>query len=139
MQLRVPKMSTALVLLLALLVSTCTTEPITSFNRFLIDNQSSTDLFYNTGAGLDERTIEIPRLAVIEIEVVAYDGDKAQLITADEFFIETEDDIYLLKVVDGNFVEALQLNTTGLLNWEIEMVNGFTYSHVLMVTDELLN
>ena len=139
MQLRVPKMSTALVLLLALLVSTCTTEPITSFNRFLIDNQSSTDLFYNTGAGLDERTIDIPRLAVIEIEVVAYDGDKAQLITADEFFIETEDDIYLLKVVDGNFVEALQLNTTGLLNWEIEMVNGFTYSHVLMVTDELLN
>jgi hypothetical protein len=125
--------------ILALNIISCTSDPVSSSNRFFIDNQSTTDLFYITGFGLDERTIEIPPFNTIEIEEAAYDGDRALLITADEFFPQTEDDIFLLKEEDGNLVEALQLNIPGVLNWQTEMVNDFTYNHTLVVTDEMLN
>lgn len=128
-----------LAVIIALNISSCTPDPVTSYNVFIIDNQSSIDLFYETGSGLDERTIEIPRLNLTEIDDTEFDGDRAMLISAEEFFTQTEDDIYLLKEVNGNLIEALQLNTTGLLNWETEMVNAFTYNHILVVTDELLN
>lgn len=124
---------------LALNLSSCTSDPVSSSNRYIIDNQSSIDLFYNTGSGIDERTIEIPRFNLTEIEETAFDGDRVVLITAEEFFIPTEDGIYLLKEVNGTLIEALQLNTTGVLNWETEMVNEFTYNHILQVTDEVLN
>ena len=128
-----------LAFILALNISSCTSDPISSNNRYIIDNQSSTDFFYNTGSGLDERTIEIPRFKLTEIEEAAFEGDRATLISAEDVFIPTEDPIYLLKEVNGNLIEALQLNTTGVLNWETEMVNDFTFDHILQVTDELLN
>ena len=128
-----------LAFILALNISSCTSDPVTSYNVFIIDNQSSIDLFYKTGSGLDERTIEISRLNLTEIDDTEFDGDRVMLISAEEFFTRTEDDIYLLKEVDGNLIEALQLNTTGALNWETEMVNDFTYNHILQVTDEILN
>lgn len=128
-----------LVLLFALCLGSCTYDPVTSFNRFIIDNQSSTELFYNTGSGLDERTIEIPRFNLTEIEVTAFDGDRVMLIQAEEFFTQTENDIYLLRETDGVIIEALQLNTVGVLNWEIERVSDDTYNHILQVTDEMLN
>lgn len=135
----IKKAYAALVLIISLIVTSCTSDPLTSFNRFLIDNQSTINLIYITGSGLDERTIEIPQSNLIEIEVAEYDGDKAILISADEFFSQIEDDIYLLKEVNENLIEVLQLNTTGVLNWETEMVNDFTYNHILVVTDEILN
>lgn len=128
-----------LALILALNISSCTSDPVTSYNVFFIDNQSSIDLFYKTGSGLDERTVQIPRLNLTEIDDTEFDDDRAMLISAEEFFTRTEDDIYLLKEVNGNLIEALQLNTTGLLNWETEMVNAFTYNHILVVTNDLLN
>ncbi|MCE2612340.1 hypothetical protein LVD13_05090 [Flavobacteriaceae bacterium D16] len=133
------KLQFIIAFILALNISSCTSDPISSSNRYIIDNQSSTDLFYNTGSGLDERTIEIPRFKLTEIEEAAFDGDRATLISAEDVFIPTEDPIYLLKEVNGSLIEALQLNTTGVLNWETEMVNDFTYDHILQVTDELLN
>lgn len=134
---RIKKTYATLALIFTLI--SCTSDPVTSYNVFIIDNQSSIDLFYETGSGLDERTIEIPRLNLTEIDDTEFDGDRAMLISAEEFFTQTEDDIYLLKEVNGNLIEALQLNTTGLLNWETKMVNAFTYNHILVVTDELLN
>jgi hypothetical protein len=44
-----------------------------------------------------------------------------------------------LRGIDGNIIEALQLNTVGILNWEIEMVSDDTYNHILQVADEMLN
>lgn len=128
-----------LAFILALKISSCTSDPVTSYNSFIIDNQSSIDLFYKTGSGLDERTIEISRLNLTEIDNTEFDGDRVMLISAEDFFTRTEDDIYLLKEVDGNLIEALQLNTSGVLNWETQMVDDFTYNHILVVTDELLN
>lgn len=128
-----------LAFILALNISSCTSDPVTSYNIFIIDNQSSIDLFYKTGSGLDERTIEISRLNLTEIDNTEFDGDRVMLISAEDFFTRTEDDIYLLKEVDGNLIEALQLNTSGVLNWETQMVDDFTYNHILVVTDELLN
>lgn len=128
-----------LAFIFALCLGSCTSDPVTSFNRFIIDNQSSTELFYNTGTGLDERTFEIPRFNLTEIEVTAFEGDRVMLIQAEEFFIHTEDDIYLLRETDDDIVEALQLNTVGVLNWEIEKVSDDTYNHILEVTDEMLN
>ena len=84
-------------------------------------------------------TIEIPRFTQTEIEEAAFDGDSAIRIEAEDFFTQTDEDIYLLKDVNGNLMEALQLNTTGVLNWETRMVDDFTYNHILVVTDELLN
>jgi hypothetical protein len=133
------KIQCILAFILALNISSCTSDPISSSNRYIIDNQSSTDLFYNTGSGLDERTIEIPRFKLTVIEEAAFEGDRVTLISAEDVFIPTEDPIYLLKEVNGNLIEALQLNTTGVLNWETEMANDFTYDHILQVTDELLN
>ena len=133
------KLQFIVALILALNISSCTSDPVSSSNRYIIDNQSSSDLFYNTGSGLDERTIEIPRSKLTEIEESAFEGDRARLIPAEEFFIPTEDGIYLLKEDNGSFIEALQLNTTEVLNWETEMVNDVTYDHILRVTDELLN
>jgi hypothetical protein len=133
------KIQCILAFILALNISSCTSDPISSSNRYIINNQSSTDLFYNTGSGLDERTIEIPRFKLTVIEEAAFEGDRATLISAEDVFIPTEDPIYLLKEVNGNLIEALQLNTTGVLNWETEMANDFTYDHILQVTDELLN
>lgn len=135
----IKKNSILLAFILVVFLSGCTSDPVTSFNRFIIDNQSSTDLFYNTGSGLDERTIQIPRFKLTEIEEAAFEGDRATLISAEDVFVPTEDPIYLLKEVNGNLIEALPLNTTGVLNWETEMVNDFTYDHILQVTDELLN
>lgn len=128
-----------LALLLVLNITSCISDPVTSYNVFIVDNQSSIDLFYKTGSGIDARTIEIPRLSLTEIDQTEFDGDRAMLIAAEVFFTQTEDGIYLLKEVDGSLMEALQLNTTGLLNWETVMVNDFTYNHTLVVTDELLN
>jgi hypothetical protein len=96
-------------------------------------------LFYKTGSGLDERTIEILRLSLTEIDNTEFDGDRVMLISAEDFFTWMDDDIFLLKEVDGNFIEALQLNTTGVLNWETQMADDFTYNHILEVTDEMLN
>ena len=120
-------------------IYSCTSDPVTSYNVFIIDNQLSIDLFYKTGSGLDERTIEVSRLNLTEIDDTEFDGDRLMLISGEEFFTRTEDDIYLLKEVSGNLIEALQLNTTGVLNWETQMVDDFTYNHILVVTDELLN
>jgi len=128
-----------LAFIFALCLDSCTSDPVTSYNRFIIDNQSSTELFYNTGSGLDERTIEIPRFNLTEIEVAVFDDDRTMLIQAEEFFTQTEDDIYLLRETDDNIIEALQLNTVGVLNWEIERVSDDTYNHILQVTDEMLN
>lgn len=128
-----------LAFIVALNISSCTSDPVTSYNVFFIDNQSSIDLFYETGSGLDKRTIEIPRLNLTEIDDTEFDDDRAMLISAEVFFTQSEDDSYLLKEVNGNLIEALQLNTTGVLNWETQMVNDFTYHHILVVTDELLN
>lgn len=128
-----------LVFILALNIGSCTSDPVTSYNIFIIDNQSAIDLFYKTGSGLDERTIEIPRLKLTEIDDTEFDGDRVMLISAEDFFTRTEDDIYLLKKIDGNLIELLQLNTTGVLIWETQMVDDFTYNHILVVTDELLN
>lgn len=133
------KNSILLAFILVVCLSGCTSDPVTSFNRYIIDNHSSTVLFYNTGSGLDERTIEIAQLNHIEIEVTEYDGDSVRLIPAEEFFVPTENAIYLLKEVNGNLMEALQLNTTVVLNWHTEMVNEFTFNHILRVTDEMLN
>jgi hypothetical protein len=139
MHYRIKKTYATLAFIFALILSSCTSDPVTSYNLFIIDNQSSTDLFYKTGSGLDERTIEIPRFNLTEIDDTEFDGDRVMLISAEEFFTRTEDDIYLLKEVDENLVEVLQLNTTGVLFWETEMVDDFTYNHILIVTDELLN
>lgn len=128
-----------LAFILALNISSCTSDPVTSYNIFIIDNQSSIDLFYKTGSGLDERTIKISRLNLTEIDDTEFDGDKVMLISAEEFFTRTEDDIYLLKEVDGNLIEALQLNTNGVITWETQMVDDYTHNHILVVSDELLN
>lgn len=135
----IKKNSSLLAFIFALCLGSCSSDPVTSFNRFIINNQSATELFYNTGSGLDERTIEIPRFILTEIEVAAFDGDRTMLIQAEEFFTQTEEDIYLLRETDDNIIEALQLNTVGALNWEIEMVSDDTYNHILLVTDEMLN
>ena len=126
-------------LIFVIQMNSCTSDPVSSTNLFIIDNQSSINLFYNRGTGLDEMTIEIPRFTQTEIEEAAFDGDSAIRIEAEDFFTQTDEDIYLLKDVNGNLMEALQLNTTGVLNWETEMVNDVTYNHILQVTDELLN
>jgi hypothetical protein len=139
MQNHIKKTYATLAFIFALIVSSCTSDPVTSYNLFVIDNQSSANLFYKTGSGLDERTIEIPRLNLTEIDDTEFDGDRVMMISAEDFFTRTENDIYLLKEVDGNLIEALQLNTTGVLNWETQMVNDFTYNHILQVTDEILN
>lgn len=133
------KLQIILAFLLALNMSSCTSDPVTSYNHFIIDNQSSIDLFYKTGSGLDERTIEVLRFNQTEIDDTEFDGDRAMLISAEVFFASTEDDIFLLKEVNGNLIEALKLNTIGVLNWETLMVDDFTYNHVLIITDELLN
>ena len=133
------KIQFILAFILVLKISSCTSDPVTSYNVFIIDNQSSIKLFYKTGSGLDERTIEISRLNLTEIDDTEFDGDRVMLISAEDFFTRTDDDIYLLKEVDGNLIEALQLNTTGVLNWETQMVDDFTYNHILVVTDDLLN
>ena len=120
-------------------MSSCTSDPVTSYNVYIVDNQSSIELFYKTGSGLDERTIEIPSLNRTEIDDTEFDGDRVMLLSAEDFFTRTDEDIYLLKEVDGNLIEALQLNTSGVLNWESKMVNDFTYNHILEVTDEMVN
>lgn len=122
-----------------LCISSCTKDPVSSFNRFIIDNQSSTELFYNTGTGLDARTIEIAILDQTEIEVAEFDGDGIMLIQAEEFFSQNEEDIYLLKEMNGNFIQALQLNTTGILIWRTDKVGNDTYEHILQITDEMLD
>lgn len=132
------KLQFILTFAIALNISSCSSDPITSYNQFIIDNQSSTNLFYKTGSGLDERIVEIPSLRQTEIDKIEFDGDII-LISAEEFFAQNEDDIYLLKEVNQILIEALQLNSTGILNWETEMTNDFTYNHILVVTDELLN
>ena len=128
-----------LAFILTQFIFSCTSDPITSYNRFNIDNQSSINLYYNTGSGLDERIIEIPRFNTIEIEEAAFDGDRLILIAAEEFFTQTEEEIYLWKETNGGFIEVLQLKTSEFFNWETEKVNGFTFNHTLQVTDELLN
>ena len=126
-------------LIFVIQMNSCTSDPVSSTNLFIIDNQSSINLFYNRGTGLDEMTIEIPRFTQTEIEEAAFDGDSAIRIEAEDFFTQSDEDIYLLKDVNGNLMEALQLNTIGVLNWETDMVNDVTYNHILQVTDELLN
>ena len=128
-----------LLFIITVYLSSCSSEPVSSFNHFIIDNQSSTALLYNTDSGLDERTIEIPRFSLTEIEVAAFDGDEAVLIQAEDFFNQTENDIFLFREAGGNIIEALQLNTAGVLVWEIEMASDNTYNHILLVTDEILN
>lgn len=133
------KIQFTLALTLALIIFSCSSDPVTSYNVFIIDNQSSIDLFYQRGSGLDERTIEIPRLKLTEIDDTEFDGDRVMLTSAEEFFTTKGDNTYLLKEVNGDLIEALELNTTGLLNWKTEMINEFTYNHTLVVTDQLLN
>ena len=133
------KLQYILIFLIVLNITSCSSDPITSYNIITIDNQSSIDLFYKTGSGIDERTIEIPPLELTEIDGTEFDGDRVMLISAEEFFSQTENDIYLLKEMNGNLIDVLQLNTTGVLTWETQMIDDFTYNHILIVTDDLLN
>jgi hypothetical protein len=128
-------------------MNACIVNEPSSGNDYIIDNQSSYELFYYQYRGENITTINITPASRIVIDDGIVFGKAAQ--PADDFFyIEALDnrngaDIFLLRDSSGIELQALQLNTRDVLNWEVELINEGRYSNsyeqTLIVTDELID
>jgi len=134
-----------IVIVLPLILQSCYQEKITTINFYIIDNQSSYELTYYVLDDDEFQPILIPIGETTEIDAL---GDAfTDRIPAEEGFDliakNINKDVFLYRDSSGYNIEALQLNTTGILNWEEEMRSpnrfGKFNDYTLIVTDEMIN
>lgn len=138
------KLTICILLSGVLLMMSCIVREVESLNLYKIDNQSSFELFYEPVDNINTTSLKISLSEIREIGNEITLGNEP--ITADEFFFwrssDSNADIFLTRDSAGIQIPALQLNTTGILDWELATINrrrsGNTYEHTLIVTDELI-
>ncbi len=133
-----------LVIILLLTFQSCYQERVLTINSYIIDNQSSVELIYyiHDFDRLDSLIITIGEITEIDALGDVY----TERIPADEGFDliakNSNKDVYLYRDSSDHKIEALKLNTSGILNWEEDRrspnrfgnFNDFT----LVVTDDMI-
>lgn len=111
---------------------------IESVNFYIIDNQSSQIMIYNTGSGLDERTIVIQRLDQVIIEEGRVYASEEPYPAIEFFRRAPGNEVYLLRKVDIDTIRTLKLSNSETLNWNLEKVGKYTYNHTLLVSYQMI-
>lgn len=135
-------MVTKLIAFVFLISASCSTSSeidIESVNYYTIDNQSDFELFYNTGSGLDERTINIAPSSKVLIEEGRFYASKDPIDANDFFREDPGQEKFLLRRENGNEIKAFQIGNSPDLNWMVESLGNYTYNHTLIVSDQMIN
>ncbi len=138
------KLFSYLMLSIFLIFQSCYEEKILTINFYIIDNQSSYELIYEISDVDQIDSILVPTGEVIEIDALG-DTD-SERITGDECFEllakNRNTDVYLYRDSNGYQINALKLNTSGMLNWVEDKKSPNRFGNfndfTLVVTDDMI-